>query len=229
MNVIYDAYYKSNSNSHFTVNEPNQCPCCKHSLKPTKLFCQVKESDFSETFMYVGYLCTNCNECFICRFSELVELDSVKYKYKFNKLDSIAPNKFESKTFEKFINDVSPEFVKIYNQALEAEHYNLDQIAGIGYRKSLEFLIKDFLINHEHIEQEKVISSTLGNCIDTMINNPQLKLVASRATWLGNDQTHYHQKYTDNDVVDLKKLIDLSVHWISMIYLTDDAAKIEKK
>lgn len=62
-----------------------------------------------------------------------------------------------------------------------------------------------------------------------MIDNPQLKTAASRATWLGNDQTHYEQKYQDKDISDLKRLIDLSVHWISMIYLTDEAEAIEKK
>ena len=36
-------------------------------------------------------------------------------------------------------------FLTIYNQSLSAEDNNLDQIAGIGYRKALEFLIKDYL------------------------------------------------------------------------------------
>lgn len=51
-----------------------------------------------------------------------------------------------------------------------------------------------------------------------MIDNLQLKIVASRATWLGNDQTHYEQKYTDNDINDLKRLIKLSVNWIEICF-----------
>jgi hypothetical protein len=33
--------------------------------------------------------------------------------------------------------------VEIAQQASDAEQYGLDQIAGVGYRKALEFLIKD--------------------------------------------------------------------------------------
>ncbi len=37
------------------------------------------------------------------------------------------------------IRETFPEFDTIYNQALEAESIGLDQIAGLGFRKSLEF------------------------------------------------------------------------------------------
>ena len=155
-------------------------------------------------------------------------ISSTKY-YISTELLYSAPSHFEKQNFPECISNLSPSFVKIYNQSLEAEHHNLDEIAGIGYRKALEFLIKDFLIFHEHKEMSKVNPTALGNCINTMIDNPQLKIAASRATWLGNDQTHYEQKYTDKDINDLKRLIKLSVNWIEMIFLTDEAENIEKK
>jgi hypothetical protein len=175
------------------------------------------------------YLCTNCYKPFICQFTDLIKDSSKSSSYKANKLALIEPNVFSKTSFDDCINKISPDFVEIYNQSSEAEHLKLDQIAGIGYRKALEFLIKDFLINYKNIEPEKVKSTALANCINTMVDNPQLKTVASRATWLGNDQTHYDQKYQDKDISDLKKLINLSVHWISMIYLTDEAESIEKQ
>lgn len=48
--------------------------------------------------------------------------------------------------FSDIINEISPGFVKIYNQAHEAEIRLLDDIVGGGYRKALEFLIKDICI-----------------------------------------------------------------------------------
>lgn len=229
MNITYDSVSYGGYSCSIAVNEPSECPMCKHSLKPSVLNKEIIKDNNSVPFFYVTYLCTNCFNPFICKFSNMLKSSERNHSYSFNKLDLIAPSKFEKQVFEECICNVSPSFVKIYNQALEAELYNLDEIAGIGYRKALEFLIKDFLIKHEHIEEDKVKSTTLGCCIDTMVNNPQLKTVASRATWLGNDQTHYEQKYTDKDVSDLKRLINLSVHWISMIYLTEDAELIEKK
>lgn len=230
MIIEYEVPYKGH-NYYVTANEPNECPCCKHYLKPSVLHKHLIENNESILNLYIMYLCTHCYTSFICQFSKLEQDDnsSHTYNYTSKELSLIAPNLFQKKIFDKCINELSPDFVTIYNQAFESEHLKLNQISGIGYRKALEFLIKDFLIKHEHKDENKVKPTALGCCIDTMIDNPQLKTVASRATWLGNDQTHYEQKYTDNDINDLKRLIDLSVHWIAMIYLTDEAELIEKK
>ncbi len=227
MNVTYGSLSYGGCSCYIDVDEPSECPLCKHSLKPSILHKEIIKNNESVPFLYVTYLCTHCYEVFICTFSHMLKTQDRCYT--FTNLKTIAPSSFNKKIFASCIENVSPSFVKIYNQSLEAEHYNLDEIAGIGYRKALEFLIKDFLINHENIDEGKVKPTALGCCIDTMIDNPQLKTVASRATWLGNDQTHYEQKYTDKDISDLKRLIDLSVHWISMICLTEEAETIEKK
>lgn len=227
MKVTYESIPYDGYGSYVTIDEPSECPICKHSLKPSVLNKVIVKDNNSTPFFYVTYLCTHCYNPFISKFSDIESLTK-NHSYSFKTLVSIEPRKFETIKFEDCINNISPNFVAIYNQALEAEHYNLDEISGIGYRKALEFLIKDFLIIHEDKEKDKVNSTTLGCCIDTMISNPQLKTVASRATWLGNDQTHYEQKYTDKDISDLKRLIQLSVHWITMICLTDEAQSIEK-
>ena len=66
------------------------------------------------------------------------------------------------------------------------------QICGTGYRKSLEFLIKDYLISTLPEDQHEAIKNKfLNNCIRDNISNINIKTVASRAVWLGNDETHY--------------------------------------
>ena len=52
--------------------------------------------------------------------------------------------------------------------------------------------------------------------IKEIIDNPRIKEIARRATWLGNDETHYFRKWDDKDLEDLKKLIQITVHFISM-------------
>ncbi len=230
MQVKYEVAYGSYGH-HVNVDEPSECPLCKYSLKPTILSKQMINNNNETPFLYVVYLCTHCYEPFICKFINLQKSPNFGQDHLFasSTLSSIEPKCFSKRVFEECINKISPAFVKIYNQSLEAEHNTLDEIAGIGYRKALEFLIKDFLIQHEHKDGGKVRATALGCCIDTMIESPQLQTAASRATWLGNDQTHYEQKYTDKDITDLKRLIDLTVHWISLICLTDEAELIEKK
>jgi len=96
----------------------------------------------------------------------------------------IAPNPPQPVPFSNYITDVSPSFADIYNQANAAECYGLDQIAGMGYRKSLEFLIKDYLISKTDDEDKKEAfkSKFLGRLIADDVDNPNLKIVAERAT-----------------------------------------------
>ena len=229
MQVPYTGIAYDSTTYTVYAHEPEICPCCSHSLKPTLLHDRIVKTPTDVPFFYVTYLCTHCHNVFIARFSELVyETRNNNRVIVFKKLDYVAPKHFKEFVFEDCINKLSPTFVNIYNQALKAEHYNLDQIAGVGYRKALEFLIKDFLISQNPEDEEKIKKTPLGNCINNHIESPQLKTVASRATWLGNDQTHYIQEFEDKDINDLKMLITLSVHWITIILLTNDAETIEK-
>lgn len=222
------------SNDNFknvSFEEPSLCPMCSHAIQPILLMTRLHYlTDDKKGCFSAFFECTHCKKAFLSTYEiEYVASAGSSMHFKVKKLLCSAPVHFEKQKFPICIESNYPSFVKIYNQSLEAENYNLDEIAGIGYRKALEFLIKDFLILHEHKDESSVKSTALGTCINTMIENPQLKIAASRATWLGNDQTHYEQKYTDKDINDLKRLIKLSVNWIEMIYLTDEAENIEKK
>ena len=137
------------------------------------------------------------------------------------------PRSYAASTFPQNILDVSPEFVEIYNQAEKAENEGLDKIAGVGYRKSFEFLIKDYLISRAADEEgiEKVKSKNLGKCIEQDISNESIKTVAARAVWLGNDETHYLRVWSAHDISDLKQLINLSVYWIDSEMITANLIK----
>ena len=51
-------------------------------------------------------------------------------------------------------------------------------------------------------------------CIKEYVDNDNIKKVAERAAWLGNDETHYVRKWEEKDVQDLKGLIRLTIWWI---------------
>jgi hypothetical protein len=98
-------------------------------------------------------------------------------------------------------------------------------ICGPGYRKALEFLIKDYVIGSIPDKAAEVKRLLLGRCIQEYVGDGKVKLVAARAVWLGNDETHYERKWEDKDLNDLKTLIGLTVHWIEMDELTKKALK----
>ena len=111
---------------------------------------------------------------------------------------------------------LSPQFSTIYEQALRAEQEHLDQIAGFGYRRALEFLVKDYAISKQTDEKDKIQAMPMAQCIERFIEHPRTKALAKRAAWLGNDYAHYLKKHTDRDLKDLKALISLTVQWINL-------------
>jgi hypothetical protein len=133
-----------------------------------------------------------------------------------------VPSEPQPTTFEKVIVDLSPEFVRIYAQALAAEAHNLSEIAGPGYRKALEFLVKDYAISVNPNETINIRKMLLGIVIANYIKYDKVATLAARAAWLGNDETHYERKWIDKDLQDFKKLIIATVHFISMDRLVTD-------
>lgn len=187
------------------------CPFCNRLIAPLV----VNIFYISELSLDIVYKCTNqkCSRLYVAHF---VDCGSY-YKCK-----RVFPNFPQKRKFDPLINEFSPTFESIYNEAFVAEQSSLFHICGMGYRKALEFLIKDYVL-YTIPESEEVIKNpktTLNQVIKNYINDIRISQTAERAVWLGNDETHYVRKWDDKDINDLKILIDLLLHWISMELLT---------
>lgn len=132
----------------------------------------------------------------------------------------VAPRAPIGAVFPEEVQAVSPTFVEVYNQGVAAEAAGLDQITGIAFRKALEFLAKDFAISQHPTEADEIKRKTLAKCIEKYLQDPNLRNAAKRATWLGNDETHYVRRWEDKDIEDLKVLIRLTVNWAENVLLT---------
>lgn len=217
-------------------DEPNYCPQCNSGIKPYELFLKIYYDEVGTKKMSNTYLCQSCHNTFISQYyrrlhnnGESEYADYSGHQYVVYDFDYSAPNKFEEKTFDDEIKQLSNGFIIIYNQALQAECNGLNEIAGMGYRKAVEFLIKDYLIESVKKPKEIIEGKFLGNCIKDDIDDVNIKTLAERCAWLGNDEAHYVRRHTDRDVEDLKRFIDATVHWISMVLITKDAESMEAK
>ena len=201
-------------------DEPNDCPLCKHGIQPVVLARNTFQRESSVTALAVTFLCMHCHQPFLAFYEftgELTPLGDTTRKI------FLEPNRFTPKEFGQKIKDLSPSFQDIYNQALAAESQGLDQIAGIGYRKSLEFLVKDFCVHQFPEEADAIKGKLLKRVISDYIDNPQISTLAEKAAWIGNDETHYVRKHEDRDINDMKKFIQAMVYFVGMLLISEDA------
>lgn len=195
------------------IGHPDKCPFCHNAITPEPLFGNFR----GDLYFDVLFKCPNlkCAAVFIGYYKNAYPVDN---NYRF--LGKTSQGYSIGRTFNDKIVTISPSFVEIYNEAYQAEQQDLLEICGVGYRKALEFLIKDYLILNLPDKREKIEKKLLGACIIEYVDDSRIKSVASRAVWIGNDETHYVRRWEGKDLNDLKKLIDLTVHWIEMETLT---------
>jgi hypothetical protein len=194
------------------AEDPNICPHC-HVTNTPQHHWQVATRDTDGVSAYISvWKCSNikCNKMFVALHKW------VNPQFIFTRFLNGLPKGpdwpqpiLELQNGQTQGDNKSPsKFIKTYLQSLEAENYGLDELAGMGYRKSIEYLVKDWAIHNNPTEKEKVESMWLGNVI-TNYYDGELKEILERATWLGNDQAHYNKLFSEFDISVLKELIDL--------------------
>jgi len=199
---------------------PNICPRCNQGIMPVLIYAVFINEDqvgFSALF-----LCPSCERQFLTHF---IMISRNQYRY-----INVEPQSPIEKVFDENLSKISISFIEIYNQAYAAEAYSLNHIAGMGYRKALEFLIKDYILYVDPLKEEEIKNTKLQlkDLIEKYIDNQNIKDTAKASIWLGNDETHYVRKH-NFDIEDLKKFIDCCVSWILMCYYTSKASTLVNK
>lgn len=216
----------SRKTSYVKFEEEKICPVCKHAISPIYVEATLNTEGSATILNY----CCACQSAFITNYKVQKNGRSTGQTdyYDGNMIESL-PNRFKQEEFDVNVASLSPQFVKIYNQALAAETQGLGEIAGIGYRKALEFLVKDFAI-HEHPDDTDDIKTVrLAKCIEKYIDDRRIATLAEKSAWIGNDETHYVRKQEDRDVSDMKNFIKAMLYFIGMVLTTEDAFSIEAK
>lgn len=212
-----DLNYKildKNKIDEINLEKPDTCPFCHHGIKPEVHFGYDFDREFYRNIRVV-YSCPRkeCLEPFFGVYSKDITDIYNRFPPRFR---GCTPFKFKEEEFDDVVKEISSEFISIYNQAKQAEERKLDQICGLGYRKALEFLIKDYLMHKFPDEAEEIKNNhRFASVIEQYVTDEKVKFLASRATWLGNDYAHYIRKWEDKDITDLKRLIKTTLYWIS--------------
>ena len=199
---------------------PERCPFCHELANPTQKGGNLNSSEtyISESLLVweIFFICSNksCQKAFIGYYKRIGNNDF--------ELINLSKGIYVKTKFSAEINSFSPKFEQIYNQAFVAEQEKLLEVCGCGYRKALEFLIKDYAISKNGSEKDEIEQKALRKCIEKYFKGSQIEIVSNRAIWLGNDEIHFMRKWKEKDLTDLKRLLELTVHWIEMEKRTND-------
>lgn len=206
--------------------ELSVCPICNTAVLPRILnvYYALKNAETYEYNVFIINFCPKCRRIFICQYdaeyNDILECLSPPI--------SVAPRSYNKIMFSEPICKLSPCFVTTYAESIYAESLELMEICGPGYRKALEFLVKDYLCHLYPQDEDKIKSELLGNSINR-IENSRVKTLAQRCAWIGNDETHYVKKHDNRGLEDIKRFINATLHYIESELAFEEAESIEPK
>lgn len=109
------------------------------------------------------------------------------------------------------LKSISPNFVEIYSQAMEAKALGLTHLVGPALRKAIEFLVKDYLLMTDAMDEESLEKTSLRNCINTHLHNEDLIAVMDGAVAIGNDEIHWRKSHPDYDAEDMESFANIAI------------------
>ncbi|MEK3822116.1 hypothetical protein MKY20_23825 [Cytobacillus sp. FSL W8-0315] len=207
MENLKDIKLTKHNTPYFTdlnVKLPRFCPHCSQAISAQTIeFYKLRYTSKKDLNLFL-HLCPDCSRFFMTL--HLRNSDSDKTL----EFVSVYPN-LRKANFHQLIEEISPRFVDVYNQAYTAEQQNNFEVAGAGYRLSLEILIKDYAINSLKKNPEEVKKKKLADAIRDYLDDQEALTSADVVRILGNDYVHYEQKYEEVGFPDLKWYLEMFI------------------
>lgn len=193
-----------NSSSSIPFKIPIICPNCSSSLQP--IIKDNKALSFGKNLLLViSYIGNCCNTPFYATYN---------YHDGQTTLLDVYPH-LKTLTLPDNIKNLSPRFANLYEQSYTAEQNGHIELAGSGYRNSIEVLIKDFAIKKINAPESEVCKMSLYDAIGTYLKEVNIETSAADVIRvLGNDYTHYQRKYDDIDFIVVKKYLEIFIQQI---------------
>lgn len=223
-----DLNFEKDQIKEVTVEEVGVCPCCQIATSPTFIngYLIASKQDYIQPTAFVILYCPSCKHLYIAKY--YIPINNIDYSECVGIYPSeVYPHSVKIPYFSDNIINLSPMFVEAYTQACHAEvNEYTSGLAGLGYRKAIEFLIKDYLINLKHQDRNTIINLELGKCVGKL--EKDIQDIAQASIWLGNDEVHYFKKNVDYSIQDLKMFVDCLVIDIEREYVRIKAKQLVK-
>lgn len=207
------------------------CPHCNKGIKPNI----IKDFNYAEGYTNDQTKCFAILQCPICKNYFFADyLISKNWYENTNQVIyyEIYPKSFDIEiNFDSRLKDtISPDFCKIYRQALIAEQDGLTEITGIAFRKAFEVLVKDYAAYlNKTVDKQEIYKLSLKQTIDKYFKPSEFEVIFRKISWLGNDHSHTFNKHDNYNVNDLKRFIHACISKIVSQLDLEELSNIESK
>jgi endogenous inhibitor of DNA gyrase (YacG/DUF329 family) len=123
------------------------------------------------------------------------------------------PMKFKNE-FPIKIQELSPKFVTIYEQAMQAKLDGYNEICGMGFRKAAEQLVYDYLLNFQKENEAKLNKNRFIDNL-RLLDNEHAKISANVVRIAGNSEVHLLKDMNFN-IDDMIKCINILVQFLNL-------------
>lgn len=169
------------------IEIPKLCPKCGVSNNPVFKIEGVQGISDGD-LAYISCRCLACEHWTFLIVKAASRNDEEKKPW--NLLAQFPNNSVRS--FDPLIQKCSPRFVDLYNSAFDAEQNGHLDLAGMGYRASLEVLIKDWALQYSGESKDTISKYNLNNAISHFLQNDVAAFASSDVVReFGNDFTHW--------------------------------------
>ena len=149
------------------LQKPTDCPYCGKGIEPIELTSHyVSQIDEVVEILF----CNKCQKVFVAKYNDASKFEGIPLNY-----NEVLPKTNDIEQIDKIVQEKFPTFCEIYKQAVRADKLELNLIVGPGYRKALEFLLKDYCISFNEDEKEKIIGMTINQVINHYITSDRIK------------------------------------------------------
>lgn len=84
----------------------------------------------------------------------------------------------------------------------------------MGFRKAIEYLVKDYAIKKRPEDSEQIKKISLHKCIEKYFEDADTEMALLGAKHLGNNEVHYTNNNSTEDLILLEQLIDDILYYI---------------
>lgn len=211
------------------IKNPRICSHCCNTGEQTPIDGILMNSD---TDFAAGIIFTGCPFCGATSMHYLRGFRNMMRSEMYYEVSQSFPKKYENAEIPELIQNNFSDFIEIYNQAKLAEESDLDQLAGMGYRKAIEFLVTDYLLKYPIEGVEKDWLTNPKTSLISKINklkNERIRQLATVITYLGNDETHYTRRHPDFDLDKMKAFIKVLLSDIENELIFEESTELINK